>query len=197
MNNFDRIAWCYDFVKRLVFGDMLDRASAHFLSKIPPGSKVLIIGGGTGRILDDISGELQITYLEKSVNMLRRAQRRQSANVDFVHIDLLDFQASKKFDCIICPFFLDLFTREMLGNVMLKLKQSMVPGGQLLVADFSYRSSVLLKIMYLGFRVSSNIPAKSIPPIQEMIVDSGFQLIDSTMFLNGQVFSSYFRHVTN
>mgnify|MGYP004092043989 CR=1 len=197
MNNFDGIAWCYDFVKRLVFGDVLDQASAHFLSKIPPGSKVLIIGGGTGRILNDISGELQITYLEKSANMLRRAQKRQSTSVDFEHIDFLDFQAPQKFDCIICPFFLDLFTQEMLGNVMLKLKESMVPGGQLLVADFSHRSSVLLKVMYLGFRALSNIPAKSIPPIQEMITFSGFHLIDSTMFLNGQVFSSHFRHVSN
>ena len=197
MNDFDGIAWCYDALKKLVFGDALDEAASHYLHKIPVGSNVLIIGGGTGRLLNDFPVGVQITYIEKSGKMLKYARKRSSGDIDFHHIDFLDYLPTHSFNFVVCPFFLDLFNPELLKEVIKKIQNTLHPGGQLLVADFSYRQSLLISLMYKVFSVVSKISGDKILPIQDLLINSGFQLIESTTYLNGLVFSSRFRRVTN
>ena len=197
MNDFDGIAWCYDALKKLVFGDTLDEAASHYIPGIPVGSNVLIIGGGTGRLLNDFPEEVQITYIEKSGKMLKYARKRSSGEIDFQHIDFLDYQPTHSFNFVVCPFFLDLFNPKLLNEVIKKIQNTLHPGGQLLVTDFSYRQSLLISLMYKVFNVVSKISGGKILPIQNLLINSGFQLIESTTYLNGLVFSSRFQHVTN
>ena len=44
----DRIARIYDRLARLVYGRQIVRAQVDLLEHISPGSRVLIVGGGTG-----------------------------------------------------------------------------------------------------------------------------------------------------
>ncbi|MBV6639838.1 MAG: class I SAM-dependent methyltransferase [Cyclobacteriaceae bacterium] len=197
MNDFDGIAWCYDPLKRLIFGDTLDRASSHFLPKINPGARILILGGGTGKILQDVPDGVHITFLDKSEKMLQLAQKRPQKNVEFVNADFLNFQPPLKFDWVICPFFLDLFDSGTLNKVIRKIADVLVPGGELLVSDFTYRKSLLIRVMYVTFRIVSRVEARKIPPILKSLEGSGFQQLDSITFLNGLVFSCHHRQVSN
>ncbi len=196
MNDFDGIAWCYDPVKRMVFGDKLDQAAAHFIPQILPGSKVLIVGGGTGNILQDFPPEVDIVYVEKSLKMMSRAKNKMLGNIEYINEDFLNYQPAVIFDFIICPFFLDLFDPVSLSRVIHKIKSMLSPKGQLLVADFSFQRSILLMIMYISFRILSNISARKIPPIHTTLEDSGFELLESRKFLDGLVFSSLYGHLS-
>ena len=53
--DFNTVARPYDFISRLVFGDSLVEAQTSLLHYIPSNSQILIVGGGTGWILEEIS----------------------------------------------------------------------------------------------------------------------------------------------
>lgn len=103
--NFNWVAPFYDALSFLVFGRRLQRAQTVFLDQIPAGASVLIVGGGTGWLLEqalihcqtkqgksiqpkptsqsrpgqsrpDQSRPGRILYLETSVGMLHQASRR-------------------------------------------------------------------------------------------------------------------------
>ncbi len=77
--SFDWIAPYYDWLTRLVFGRSIRRAQRHFLGQIPPGARVLVVGGGTGWLLVDLlkrPAVTHVTYLEASAVMLRLAQQK-------------------------------------------------------------------------------------------------------------------------
>ena len=69
-NNFNTIAPVYDFLAKMVFGRSLERAQAAFLSDLETKvkAKVLIVGGGTGKVLELLPEglDLQIDYVEKA-----------------------------------------------------------------------------------------------------------------------------------
>src|ERR1700744_542206 len=89
--NYDNSAWFYDRLSRLVYGKALIRSQIYLLKHIPKNSNILIAGGGTGWILEEIvkihpSG-LTITYVEVSANMMDLSKKRnvQSNKVTFIY----------------------------------------------------------------------------------------------------------------
>ncbi len=55
MNGFNRIAGVYDFLAKLVFGKHIRRSQEHFLKMVIQQNKVLVLGGGSGWILESIN----------------------------------------------------------------------------------------------------------------------------------------------
>jgi len=90
-NNYDRIARYYDFLSRIVFFRAQLKAQIDQLHFIPANSSVLIVGGGTGWILEEIAKVhptgLNITYVEISAKMLELSRKRYAGanHVTFVH----------------------------------------------------------------------------------------------------------------
>ena len=89
LNQFNRIAFLYDFLVQLVFGNCVRRAQLEFLGSLPGGT-ILIIGGGTGWIAEPLLRRPGITihYLEASDKMLERSRRRLgqfSERIIFIH----------------------------------------------------------------------------------------------------------------
>src|SRR5690606_15253584 len=125
---FDRIAFCYDFLKKTVFGAKLDKAAVEFLSYMPDNASVLIIGGGTGEILAELlksTSTRKITYLEYSHKMIAAAKRRiknfHDANVDlpeihFIEGSLENLNSEETFDVVFTPFVLDVIERDALDR---------------------------------------------------------------------------------
>ncbi|MDB5150556.1 MAG: methyltransferase protein, partial [Mucilaginibacter sp.] len=117
--NYDNSAWFYDRLSRLIYGRALVNAQVYLLNFVPAGSKILIAGGGTGWILEELSkihpAGLDITYVEISANMTALSQKRQTGQNEVVFINeavekvkllLLDF------DVVITPFLFDNFVDE-------------------------------------------------------------------------------------
>ena len=50
-HGFDKLTPYYDLLTRLVFGKAIINSQEQFLSLVRSGSRVLVVGGGTGKIL--------------------------------------------------------------------------------------------------------------------------------------------------
>lgn len=169
----------------MVFFGQLDRIQAKAVNLIPDASKVLVLGGGTGRLLESF-GQADITYIELSMPMIERAKKRKtSASVDFIQIDFMDWQSQDRFDTIICPFFLDLFPSDQLVKVILKLQTHLKPGGQLMVIDFNGKSKVwaqrvLLTAMFFFFYSADAIEIRKYNGMFEELTTrfGGFEYVD-------------------
>lgn len=109
-NNYDNIAWIYDALSRLVYGNSIRQIQIDLLDSIPARARILVVGGGTGWILEEISkihpSGLEVTYVEISKNMIQLARNRHIADnvVEFVHLPIEDFHPDSKFDVIFTAF---------------------------------------------------------------------------------------------
>ena len=54
-NDFDGIAWCYDFMAKLIFGERLYQASIQWLETLNKLDTVVVLGGGSGKILKQLT----------------------------------------------------------------------------------------------------------------------------------------------
>ena len=169
--DYDKIAPFYDLLSGLVFGTSIKRAQRKLLYCIPTGDvRLLIAGGGTGWILEEITkvrkSGLVIDYVDASANMISISMKRNyGANVvNFIHAPIEDFRSEQTYDVILTPFFFDNFG-ERKGNFIFDHLDAMLSThGTWLFADFrestaanSRWQKLLLRLMYLFFRITTQI----------------------------------------
>ena len=121
------------------------RSKLVFLSKLArPGLRVLVPGAGHG---DDVLAALragaEVTVVERSASMLGRLQRRlarledsQRKRCQWVHSDLFD-TSLEPHDVVLVHYFLNVFPRARVPQVLDRLRDGLRPGGVMLVADFA------------------------------------------------------------
>lgn len=198
VNDFDRITPFYDRLAKLVFGDKLIKAQVHFMNLVQPQHRVLIIGGGTGHLLEEISLCDRIDYVEKSEAMLRRAAKRKANHsINFHHTDFLEFEPETEFDFVICPFFLDCFKEERLKIVLEKIKSVLAPDGTLVVTDFQKTNgnSLLLKLMHTFFKFTTHLESNTLSDIHTAVISSRFECINEIFLHRNQLFSRLYRNL--
>ncbi len=198
VNDFNRIAPFYDRIAKLIFGNQLIRAQIHFLSEIKPNDDVLILGGGTGQLLEYFPSCNKVLFVEKSEQMILYASRRKiEADVDYINEDFLNYDHNRKFDIIICPFFLDCFDEINLHQVLRKIKSSLKSEGNLLVIDFKKNgfNGLMLKSMHVFFRIFSKLESKSLLDIHQKVLDVGFREAKVKFSHRNQLFSRLYRNL--
>jgi len=162
----------------LVFGQQLKSVQIESLHYIPAGSCILIVGGGTGWILEEIANlfpsGLEITYIDKSSKMIELSKKRnyQLNTVEFINAPLEDTSLKHDYyNVILTPFFLDCFSQPTFEVVSEKLDKSLNPLGLWLYIDFylsaqsTFMQKILVKFMYTFFRLASRIEARKLPDI--------------------------------
>ncbi|HMG89278.1 MAG TPA: methyltransferase domain-containing protein [Chryseolinea sp.] len=199
---FDWIAPYYDSLARLVFGDSIRRCQIEYLDEIPPGSKVLILCGGTGWLLAEImkaNPTCTVWYVESSIKMLEIAKARFSdlsnAEILFIHGTEKNLQQYNDtyFDAVITNFYFDVFTSSSLDEAMTYIQKCVYPGSKLLVSDFVDRSwwqRFLLFLMYRFFRWTCAIEARNLPDWQRQLERAGFTQRSTTSFYGGFIKTS-------
>lgn len=196
MNDFNLIAPVYDALVRLVFGNTLYQASTELSSSVPPGARVLVLGGGAGKLLPHLK-RCQVVYLEKSSGMLEIARRRELiGEVEFVEVDFLTWNTDQQFDVVVCPFFLDVFTFENLKLALAKIKPMLHEEGQVMVTDFQITGkrhhTLLVKIMHIFFRLTAKLESRQLLPIRAVMKEEGYAEQKQTTYLNGLLFSALY-----
>lgn len=184
--NFDWVAPIYDALSFVVFGQKLQRAQTVFLGCVPPGASVLMVGGGTGQLLEHLLVQRRpghVLFLETSVRMLALASRRivQKAalgTVEFRLGDETNLSTDDRFEVLLTPFVLDLFTEETLQRQFIPcLYNALKPGGLWIVTDFVQTSvwwqRALLWSMIRFFRVTAGIESRQLADWQRMLVEAG------------------------
>ncbi|WP_158825200.1 class I SAM-dependent methyltransferase [Mucilaginibacter lacusdianchii] len=176
--NYDRTAWFYDRLSYLVFGKAQVNAQSYFLNLISPGSRILIVGGGTGRILEILAANhptgLHITYVEVSANMTALARRRKAGHnhVEFIIADINSYTSTVPFDAIITAFLFDNFTEERLQQTFAHLHQQLKPNGIWLDTDFQltgpFWQRLMLQSMYLFFKIWGAVQVAGLPDTSKL-----------------------------
>lgn len=187
LNGFDKIAWLYDPLARLFFGDRLIRAQSALLHHIKPKSRVLILGGGTGAIVSELlerQPDCQITFVDASQAMLRRAHQRLGlrSNIEYVHGTEASIPDGQPFAVVITPFYLDMFTEEQLMIVVPQIKAHLSVSAVWLVADFCSHTlwqRVKLAVMYRFFRMTTGIVADTLPDWNRSLKENGLTKLES------------------
>src|SRR3954447_6996288 len=107
--SYNAIAGIYDILADTFIGKSLRYAQIYLAQYIPAGAKILIVGGGTGWILEEItrirSRGLQIDYLDISANMISKAAKRKIGqnNTTFIHQSAEDDFVGNNYDVILTP----------------------------------------------------------------------------------------------
>lgn len=174
-NNYNKIAGIYDFLSRVVFQKSIINAQKFLLQHISPNSKILIVGGGTGWILEELSkiynAGIEITYVEKSSQMIALSKQKniQHNTVEFINKGIEEYSTEIKFDAVFTAFLFDNFQRDKIESVFSQLHRFLKPGGLWLYADFIHQKNdsawwqkFLLKTMYLFFKLTCNIETQQL-----------------------------------
>ncbi len=210
--NFNAIAPIYDRLAGLVFGKSLRRAQTAHLHLIPAQAKVLLIGGGTGRLLGELLRQkphVHVTYLEVSPKMLRLTEKQlrklSKTAREQVTLRLGDensLRPDETFDVIITPFLLDLFPDARLTLLMDRLQASLPPGGLWLFSDFWPTAEpplpwqkLLLQAMYRFFGVVSGVQATQLPDFEKHFGHRPLEVVRAQSFYKGLIQARVYRKV--
>ncbi|WPU95132.1 methyltransferase domain-containing protein [Mucilaginibacter sabulilitoris] len=201
--NYNNSAWFYDRLSRLVYSKALVNAQLYLLDFIEPGSNVLIAGGGTGWILDEITKlhptGLHITYVEIAAGMMALSQKRNTGQNEVVYINdaIENVSLTPNFDVVITPFLFDNFTEQTLTTVFNHIHSLLIPGGLWLNADFQltgkWWQGFLLKSMFLFFKVICDIEASKLPAIETHFTQNGYNAIAEKTFFNEFIMAKVYR----
>ncbi|MEN0054413.1 MAG: class I SAM-dependent methyltransferase [Mucilaginibacter sp.] len=205
--NFNNSAWFYDRLSRLVYGRALINTQQYLIQFIEPGTKILIVGGGTGWILEEISklhaSGLHITYVEVAANMIALSQKRNIGNnqVAYINNAIENVSLANDFDVAITPFLFDNFTEQTLATVFNHIHALLKPGGLWLNADFQltgkWWQQFLLKSMFIFFRIVCGIEASKLPQIEAYFTQNTYKPIGQKTFFNEFIVAKVYRNLVS
>jgi ubiquinone/menaquinone biosynthesis C-methylase UbiE len=206
-SNYDNSAWFYDRLSKVIFGQALVNAQLYLLKNIPPKSKILIAGGGTGWILEEIAkihpAGLKITYVEISSKMMALSQKRICGDNELVFINqaVENTILSSDYNVVITPFLLDNFTEENLSKIFGHIHNSLKPGGLWLNTDFrltgKWWQKILLGSMLLFFRMICGIESKNLPNIENYFEAYGYKVVTQKSLYGDFILSTVWEKVRN
>ncbi len=199
---FDLLAPFYDRLARLIIGKDIMLSQVYFLGQISQCKRLLILGGGSGWLLNDICRYypfLEIDYIDVSPGMIDKARKRMknSSYVYFVQ-GTEDDLPTHHYDGVITNFFLDMFDERRLSRVIKNVKKSLSDEAIWLVTDFvNERRSHAIKLwcMYRFFRIITQIEATHLSDWRGLMIQAGFKLTENKKFDNGFIASHVYQQV--
>ena len=201
--NYNNAAWFYDRLSRVVYGKSLVEAQVYLLQYIQPNSSILIVGGGTGWILEEITrmnpAGLQITYVEVSDQMMALSKKRDIGNNQITYINdaIENVNGLPNFDAIITPFLFDNFTPAKLEAIFTHIHPLLKNNGLWLNADFQltgkWWQNILLKSMLLFFKLLCGVESTKLPDFEKLFMQYGYQVVHSKTFFGEFVVSKIYK----
>lgn len=199
--NYDPVAFYYDNLTKFVFGNAIKESQQFLINVIKEKSKILIIGGGSGWILEAISARysrgLEITYIEYSKKMiaLSKIKNRGENKVEFINQSIFDVELNNQYDVVITPFIFDNFSASSIDAIINKINKQVVKDGLWLHADFqntaqnAWWQRLLLRCMYLFFKLTCNIEAFKLSETRSKFERAGYKIISSKTFYSNFICS--------
>ncbi len=193
LDGFDAISPVYDGLARMVFGRSIRNAQLNYLEEIREARCILIIGGGSGWLLEEvlkINKNGTVWFVEASSRMIALARKKckgsEGQRVRYVHGTEASLPSEPTFDAAITNFFFDLFPEERLQTVLGLLKISLTPNAILLATDFVKTDRrwqrLMLSVMYFFFRVTAGIEARQLPLWEMQLKAGGFRQVKAASF---------------
>lgn len=204
LDRFNWLAKYYDQLATIVFGKTLHKGQVTYLCEIPKGATILILGGGTGKVMQEllrINSVYQIWYVEASSTMIELAKRNitneSPQQIYFIHGTEDSIPVGIKFNAVITHFFLDLFSEPSLKVLVEKIYPSLAPDGVWLACDFisngKWWQKSTLRVMYLFFKLTCGIESRKLPPWEYQLRLGGLSLIKCRFFLDHFIKTTLFK----
>ena len=179
-------------------------AQQYLINFIPAKARVLIIGGGTGWILEEIAhvhpSELTIVYIDVSPKMISLAKKRNAGNnkVTFITSQVQDVHYSpEEYDIVLTPFLFDNFTDDSLQKIFPEISKGLKRGGLWLHCDFEetgrFTQRFLLKVMYFFFRVCCGIEASGLPDVSALFSRYEYKISGRKTYMKGFIAATIYR----
>jgi ubiquinone/menaquinone biosynthesis C-methylase UbiE len=208
--DFDRLARIYRGLEFLAFGRDLERARFCFLDHLADCREILVLGEGDGRCAAQLvraAPAARIRCIDASGAMLARAAARLTgtaarARVTFERADAFHCPLpAGRYDAVITLFFLDCFLPDQVAALVGRIHGSLQPGARWLWADFAqprrgwhrWRARASLRVLYAFFRWQTGLPARALPPAEEILARAGFACEAEREFQGGFVRSALYR----
>lgn len=201
--NYNNAAWFYDRLSRVVYGNALIEAQVYLLQHIQPDSSILIVGGGTGWILEQITklhpSGLKITYIEVSDKMITFSRKRRvgSNQVNYINNAIENVKGLTDYDIIITPFLFDNFTPPKLEALFAHMHPMLKNNGLWLNTDFQltgkWWQNVLLKSMLGFFKVLCGVESTKLPDFEKQFEAYGYKVVEGKYFFGDFVASRIYR----
>lgn len=194
INNYDKIANHYDFLSRLVFFKSQVNAQINQLKHIPKNSRILIVGGGTGWILEQItkihSSGLEIVYVEVSAKMIMLSKQKNSGTntVTFLTLNIENFVTQSTFDIILTPFLFDNFSVDDAKSTFKKLDKVLKNNGLWFFTDFNVKGKnswwklLFIKFMYQFFTFFKIIDTKKLIDMSPYFEKYHYEILDKKLY---------------
>ncbi len=197
---FNFIAPFYTFLSRLIFGKNLDAAQLFYLDQIKPDDHILILGGGSGSLLQSLltrNPKLRIDYIDISSNMLELAKQKaqHTSTINFILGTERNIPKST-YSVVITNFYLDMFTDNSLNRIINTIKVSLSKNATWLAVDFvseKWWQKVLLWIMYRFFKIVTGIEARQLPNWTSSLLDEGLVEISNKRFFRGFIKAAHLK----
>ena len=199
---FNALAPFYRLLSKLVSGNKLELAQKHFLSAVEDNAQVLILGGGSGTLLQSLllhKPHVTVDYIDVCTNMIALARKR-THNPSTVHF-IIGTEANipdKTYTVVITGFYLDMFSNDTLTTLIPTIHSHLKANGQWLVTDFvSERTwhTLMLWIMYRFFRMATGIEARALPDWERPLTQNGLTKTVEKHFFGGFIKSCRYRTV--
>jgi len=178
---FDRIARVYRWLEYLTLGRALERCRFHFLPELAGRRRALVFGDGDGRFLAGLLAQnqaLTADAVDISGAMLRLLRGRceqidAGGRLRTHQTDALSYLAADSpegYDVAVTHFFLDCLSQAEVEAVAGAVSARLTPGGIWIVSEFRIPAGVmrvpaevLVRGLYLGFRVLTGLRAERLP----------------------------------
>lgn len=192
--NADPLAHWYRWIEYAAFGKALERSRFTFLHHLQASQRILILGEGDGRTLQqvlNIAPNAHIEVVESSSAMASLAQSRitNSYATHRVKFTIGDARSMnwqpESYDAIVTHYFLDCFSTSDAQSLVTRLSEALRPNGVWLIAEFSlphrgwrrWHAYFWLAAMYRFFRWTTGIQTQTLPPVDQLLGDIHLNLI--------------------
>jgi len=199
-SGFDFLAPFYDNLARLFIGKDIVNSQLYFLKTFKECNHLLILGGGSGWILDFIDTEfpdLKIDYIDISPVMINSARKKYGGNKNINFIQGTESNIPDRlYDGVITNFYLDMFNETSLRSVIEKIKRSLTENAFWVVTDFvneHRRHRIMLWWMYQFFQLIARIEATHLSDWQNQMVIAEYRIVESKNFKSGFIKSNLYQ----
>jgi cyclopropane fatty-acyl-phospholipid synthase-like methyltransferase len=207
---FDRLAQLYFWMEYFSFGPYLQRCRSLRLRELDRRERALVYGDGDGRFLRELAGAaraLQITAVDASEAMLRRARLRVPANasVRWVQADARQWEPPRsQFDLIVSHFFLDCFDEEETAGIVNRINAAAADDAIWMISEFAIprgpvagrAGRLIVGALYLAFGRMTGLTVRQLPDYAGVLRHAGWQLEDHQELLRGLLVSEVWRPAT-
>jgi demethylphylloquinol methyltransferase len=126
------------------------------------GQRVLYVGVGPGEeALEAVRRGVHVTCVDLSPSMIEIVRQRfESAGLpgEFVCADIMEFEADEPFDVVVSNFFLNIFSRPAMLQMLTRMVSLVRPGGDFVIADFAApRGNIVLRFRHWLYYTVANV----------------------------------------